>query len=71
MKITNWGDDNGLSVDALHIEMGPYDNYLTVELHSGHRVRITDDSIYVSEPDTPRTRDGRVIWIDGRVIGND
>ena len=70
MNLTNWGDEKGLNVEALHIEMGPYDHYLTVELHSGHRIRITDDSIYVAEPDTPSTRDGKVIWTKGRVIGN-
>ena len=62
MKVTNWGDDNGLNINALHIEMGACDSCLTVELQSGHTLRIIGHSLYIADSDTPRTKDGKLIW---------
>lgn len=61
MKVSNWGDDDGLIVQGLWSELDEFE-WATVVLPSGHRVDVFHDEIRIAEPNAPRTKDGKKIW---------
>lgn len=62
MKLSNWPDEETMSVEALCVEMQNDNSDLTVVFPSGHLMRVFDDKIYMSDPGTPRTKNGGLLW---------